>query len=64
MSIQEIIKSIMQNECVTQKELAEALGVTKQAVSCMLNGDDMKMSTVQNIVTALGYCIKIEKVKK
>ena len=64
MSIQEIIKSIMQDECVTQKELAETLGVTKQAVSCMLNGDDMKMSTVQNIFTALGYCIKIEKVKK
>ena len=59
MSIQDIIKDIMQKESVTQNELAKKMGVSRQSVSDMLHGNDMKVSTVLQVLRILGYTFKI-----
>ena len=59
MSIVGIIRDIMQNERITQIELAQRLSISKQAVSQMLNQDDMRISTVIAMLDALGYSFKI-----
>jgi len=61
MTAQEIIMDIMRNEGVTQTELAKKMGVSRQNVSNMLHGDDMKVSTVLHVLRILGYSFKIER---
>lgn len=61
MTIQGIIKDIMQREAVNQSELARRLGISRQSVSDMLHGQDMRISTVVQILTALGYEFRIER---
>jgi transcriptional regulator with XRE-family HTH domain len=61
MTIHEIIKDIMKNEGVTQTQLAKKVGVTKQAISHFLNGNDVRLSVVVNILSVLGYQYVIQK---
>lgn len=61
MTIHEIIKDIMKNEGVTQTQLAKKVGVTKQAISHFLNGNDVRLSVVVNILSVLGYQYVIKK---
>ncbi len=61
MNIQGIIADIMDYEGVTQYELAKKLHVSRQAVSQMINSNDIKISTVLNILDALGYTFRIVK---
>lgn len=63
MTIQKILCRIIKNEGITQNELARRLGISKQAVSCMLHkGNDMHLSTVITLLDKLGYTFNIEKV--
>ena len=55
MTIHDIIKDIMKNEGVTQTQLAKKVGVTKQAISHFLNGNDVRLSVVVNILSVLGF---------
>ena len=61
MTMQEIILDIMKKEGVKQNVLADRLKISRQALSQMLHGQDMKISTVSVILTALGYEIRVEK---
>jgi len=61
MTIHDIIKDIMKNEGVTQTQLAKKVGVTKQAISHFLNGNDVRLSVVVNILSVLGYQYVIKK---
>lgn len=61
MTIQEIIADIMWREGVTQTELAKKMGVSRQSVSAMLHGNDIRVSTVLQILKILGYTFKIVK---
>ena len=61
MTIQGIIRDIMQRESITQIELSKRIGVSRQAIQQMLKGEDMKMSTVVMLLSALGYDFKIER---
>lgn len=61
MTIHDIIKDIMKNEGVTQTQLAKKVGVTKQAISHFLNGNDVRLSVVVNILSVLGYQYVIQK---
>ena len=61
MTIQEIVLDIMRKEGVTQSELAKRLGVSRQSVSDMLHGADMKVSTVVRVLSVLGYVFRIER---
>ena len=61
MTIQRIIADILREEGMTQAEVAKKIGITKQALSQMINGKDMKVSTMISILTVLGYNFKISK---
>lgn len=61
MKIQTILIDIMQHEGITQSELADKLDISKQAMSKMLKGNDMRLSTVLSILDILGYSFSIEK---
>lgn len=61
MTIQSIILDIMDNEGITQKELAKKMNISRQAINQMLNSKDMKISTVVLILTYLGYTFRIVK---
>lgn len=61
LTIQNIILDIMENESVTQYELAKKMGISRQALGQMLHGNDMKVSTMVMILTYLGYTFKIRK---
>lgn len=64
MTIQTILLDIMQQESITQSELAEKMNISRQAMHHMLKGNDMRLSTVLSILDILGYDFKIEKVRK
>lgn len=61
MAIQDIVKDIMHKEGITQVQLAECLGVTRQAVNQMLNGSDIRVSTLNDILYVMGYRLSIER---
>ena len=61
MKMQSILIDIMQREGITQSELADKLDISRQAMSKMLKGNDMKLSTVLSILEILGYSFMIEK---
>lgn len=61
MTIQKIIIDIMDQEGITQNELAKKMNISRQAISQMLNSKDMKISTVILILTYLGYTFRICK---
>ena len=64
MRIQDIFRSIMKKEHMSQGELARRLGVSKQAVSTMMHNRDIKLFTVLSVLDVLGYDFKIEKSKR
>lgn len=61
MTMNDILKQIAKNEGLTQSELARRMGISKQALSKMLNQEDIRVSTVIKIIRPLGYEFIIEK---
>ena len=61
MEVNKIIADIMNKECISQKQLADRIGVSRQAVSQMVNGNDMRVSTLLTILNVLGYTIQVVK---
>lgn len=59
MNMADIIKDIMKRQGINQKKLADRVGISKQAVSQMLNSEDMKVSTARMLLGALGYCLQV-----
>ena len=64
MKIQNVLLDIMQKEGVSQSDLAERMNISRQAMSQMLKGKDMRLSSVLSILEILGYSFTIEKEKK
>lgn len=50
---------IRRNMGVTQKKLAEKIGITQPALSKLENQDDMQISTLRRFVNALGGQLEI-----
>lgn len=59
MEVNRIIANIMDREGVSQKKLADRMGISRQAVSQMVNGNDMKVSTFLALLSALGYTVQV-----
>lgn len=59
----EIIRTILEQENLNQKELADRMGTIRQNVSQMLNRNtvSMRYSSFYNMVEALGYEIVVRK---
>lgn len=64
MKIQNVLLDIMQKEGVSQSDLAERMNISRQAMSQMLKGKDMRLSSVLSILEILGYSFTIEKEKR
>ncbi len=55
-----IIKDLMQSQGVTQQQIADKLGIKQSSFGAMvLRGDSMKVTTLNKILTVLGYELKI-----
>lgn len=61
MTIQQIIKDIMQKKGIRQAEMARRLGLHRQSVEQTLKSKEMYFSTVSFYLNRLGYTIKIVK---
>lgn len=61
MTIPKIIRTILEQEGISQTEMGRRLGLSKQAVNNLLSREDMRMSTVLHILHAIGYDFIIEK---
>lgn len=59
----EVIRSMMSENGVTHKQLAEALGTTRQNVGEMLNNKSKNVGLKRfcSIANALGYEVRVEK---
>ncbi len=55
-----LINKLRQKNGLTQQALAEKLGVTQQAVSKVEWGEELQLSTLQNVIAALGGNIVIQ----
>ena len=64
MKIQNVLIDIMQKEGVSQSDLADRMHISRQAMSQMLKGKDMRLSSVLSILEILGYNFIIEKEKR
>ena len=53
MNFREKIKEICQNQGITQKELAEKLGITDISLNKSLRGEYPQLQTLEKIATAL-----------
>lgn len=58
----EIINKMMEKEGMTQIQLAQKMGITRQRVSRLISGN-MRYENFVRIVKAAGYDVKIEKRK-
>ena len=58
----EIIKKMMEKEGMTQIQLAQKMGITRQRVSRLISGN-MRYENFARIVKSAGYDVKIEKRK-
>lgn len=62
MKAQDIINTVMETEKVTQKELAEGLGLTQQAVSKFKNGKgSLRVDTFIKILNKMGYTVVVRR---
>lgn len=62
MKAQDIIETVMEIEKVTQKELAEELGLTQQAVSKFKNGKgSLRVDTFVKILNKMGYTVVVRR---
>jgi HTH-type transcriptional regulator / antitoxin HipB len=56
-----MLKELRENKGLTQEELAKRINTKKPAISRMENhAEDMKISTLEKIVNALGRRLKIQ----
>ena len=53
------IKKLMLDEDVTQKNVADELGVTPQAITKLLNKKNLSFSDVKKILNTFGYDLVI-----
>ena len=53
----ETIKNVLYSHNVKLIDVASALGTTKQNLNCLLNGEDVKTSTLERIAQATGISI-------
>ena len=62
-SAEETIRSILDEEKMTQQDLADKMGITRQNISQFLNRNakSMRYDSFSKMVTALGYEIVIKK---
>lgn len=58
----EIINKMMEKEGMTQIQLAQKMGITRQRVSRLISGN-MRYENFARIVNAAGYDVKIEKTR-
>ncbi len=56
----EIINKMMEKEGMTQIQLAQKMGITRQRVSRLISGN-MRYENFVRIINAAGYDVKIEK---
>lgn len=62
MKAQEVIKNAMETEKVTQEALANALGLSQQAVSKTINGKgSMRVDTFIKILEKMGYTVVVRR---
>ena len=59
----EIINKMMEKEGMTQIQLAQKMGITRQRVSRLISGN-MRYENFVRIINAAGYDVKIEKRKR
>lgn len=61
----ELIRQVMDNENITQKELAERMGCVRQNINQFLNRNvkSMRYDSFAKMVSALGYEIVIKKLQ-
>jgi len=55
----ELLKALRQNRQVSQRQLAELMGIRQASVSKIENQDDMRLSTLRRYVEALGGELEI-----
>jgi transcriptional regulator with XRE-family HTH domain len=60
MRIGMLIHQLRQSNGLTQQALADKLGTTQQAVSKMERGEETQLSSLQNVIAALGGNIVIQ----
>lgn len=60
---EETIRSILDEEKMTQQDLADRMGITRQNISQSLNRNakSMRYDSFSKMVTALGYEIVVKK---
>lgn len=62
MKAQKIIKTAMETENVTQEALAQALGLSQQAVSKTINGKgSLRVDTFIKILEKMGYTVVVRR---
>lgn len=62
MKAQDIIKNAMESEKVTQEALANALGVSQQAVSKTVKGkNSLRVDTFIKILNKMGYTVVVRR---
>lgn len=61
-----IVRSILEQEGLSQQELADKMGVARQNVSQALNRNriSMRFDNFERMVSALGYEIAVRKIKQ
>lgn len=61
-NIQQELRRIRTEQGLTQKQLAEASGLTQAKISHIELGDnDMKLTTIEKVADALGYNIVLQR---
>lgn len=60
--INEQIKGIIASENISQTELAKRMGCTKQNINGMMNSDNMRLNTAENLLKAIGYRLVVQKI--
>lgn len=60
-SINEKIKELLKSQNISQRELANRLGCTRQNINDKLNDGNMYGSTIDKILDAIGYEVCFKK---
>lgn len=58
------LKKVMIEENITQKALAERLGMIPQTLNTLFNKKHFNLEDAERVADALGYDIKVEFIKR